>query len=383
MKSNRTAGRAGVVLAGGLVLLVGGGAAGASTPPTTQPVPSTQPVATTQSVPSTQPVPAAAPSDHAQVIAQGVIDFPEGQFTWTPAQERVDEEGTQVDVPGSQFILADEGALVVSSGNGLLVLLAPGEAVFDPRALPASLNAADAAGAGYWSILLTAGEFEAAPTVIEPGAGARDVNLVRDVLAPGESLSIPSTLPEFVLVTEGTLTVTDSGLTVGTGASTAIAGGTALNNAGTEPAAVVVAVIGDPVGPVAEVPETTATATTDAGTVSATTPDTTEPTNTEPVAPADTDTDGDGLSDEDEIDIGSDPNDVDTDGDGLSDYEEASGAYNSDPTTSDTDGDGLSDGDEAELGTDAGAEDTDGDGVFDNDEVIGGTDPLDPASNGG
>jgi hypothetical protein len=59
------------------------------------------------------------------------------------------------------------------------------------------------------------------------------------------------------------------------------------------------------------------------------------------------DTDGDGLSDGEEIngDYGyvSDETLTDTDGDGLSDYEEATGTYTTDPTSSDTDGDGYDD----------------------------------------
>lgn len=78
------------------------------------------------------------------------------------------------------------------------------------------------------------------------------------------------------------------------------------------------------------------------------------------------DTDGDGLTDDEEAILGTNPNLSDTDGDGISDYQEVNfdgnGAYNpfhpvnnpsgtdTDATISDTDGDGVSDGQEQNFG---------------------------------
>ncbi len=61
------------------------------------------------------------------------------------------------------------------------------------------------------------------------------------------------------------------------------------------------------------------------------------------------DTDGDGLSDEEEREIGTNPQVPDTDSDGLSDREELQ-IYNTDPTNPDTDGDTYIDGDEVKAG---------------------------------
>ncbi|MFT5288767.1 MAG: hypothetical protein ACI82F_000824 [Planctomycetota bacterium] len=81
------------------------------------------------------------------------------------------------------------------------------------------------------------------------------------------------------------------------------------------------------------------------------------------------DADGDGLSDADEIALGTNPNNSDTDGDGLDDFTEvdiAGGGSCPDPLNPDSDGDTLPDGEEAlTLGTDPCSYDTDGDGVPD------------------
>lgn len=61
------------------------------------------------------------------------------------------------------------------------------------------------------------------------------------------------------------------------------------------------------------------------------------------------DSDNDGLTDEQEQQLGTDPNKPDTDGDGLTDFEEVS-TYQTNPLKADTDGDGYPDGTEVKSG---------------------------------
>ena len=123
--------------------------------------------------------------------------------------------------------------------------------------------------------------------------------------------------------------------------------------------------------------------------VPTTTPSVTpEPTITEtPTTDPETDSDGDGLPDALETEIGTDPNSVDSDNDGINDGIEAMLGF--DPLSSDSDDNGIDDPLEDEdsdglslevemtIGTWPFLPDTDEDGIMDGDEVnVYGTDPL-------
>lgn len=80
---------------------------------------------------------------------------------------------------------------------------------------------------------------------------------------------------------------------------------------------------------------------------------------TEGVSDADADSDDDGLSNIKEFELGTKPFNPDTDNDGLTDGDEVN-IYGTDPLKYDTDDDGISDGDEVALGTDPLSPTTDG-----------------------
>lgn len=89
------------------------------------------------------------------------------------------------------------------------------------------------------------------------------------------------------------------------------------------------------------------------------------------------DLDGDGLTNEHEIDGATRFDDADSDDDGLRDGEELTN-YETDPLSPDTDGDGLRDQREIAIGSDPTASDSDDDGIDDRTEVEAGLSPTEP-----
>ena len=291
-------------------------------------------------------------SGHAQVIAQGVVSFTAGAHHWRLVTNDVGTAPVAIDIASPTFLVAastvfDAGPIRITEPDGLGWLLADGEATFRPAGSAVAIDPTP--GALVHEIAIDEGSGDDS---FDPGNGLRDLDLVRDVLATGESITIRSEVSALIFVTTGIATATD-GSEIPTGATRAIVGETTLTNGGGAPAVVLAVIIGTPVD--------AATGTTSAPGGDGPTP-TQPPATPAPTAPPTTidptlDTDGDGLTDVEEIDIyGTNPNNYDTDGDTVSDYLEAKNGY-SDPFNPDTDGDG-----------------------YDDSEQFDGYDPLDPNS---
>ncbi len=101
-----------------------------------------------------------------------------------------------------------------------------------------------------------------------------------------------------------------------------------------------------------------------------------------------TDTDGDGLLDIEEFQLGTKPNSADSDADGLTDEWEATYGLNAmsasgaNGAAGDPDGDGRTNAQEQAAGTNPVVADTDADGLTDGQEAAEGTNPLNPDSDG-
>jgi hypothetical protein len=343
----------------------------------------------------TAPEPPSPATGHAEVIAQGVVGFDASAYRWTLGSHSVPAGGSEFTAAGGTFLALTSGPPVAVHGSeGTWSRLAGGEATFRFSGSTASTTAGAAAAS-----LTTVGldiATDGGADAFTPGAGTHDMELLRDVLATGETFTLSTELPAFVLVTSGSLTDA-AGATLGDGASANFTGDLALSNAGTEVATMLVAVIGPVLEPAqGSAPTTTVpgSPTTTPSSGPATTqpsgPDATEapPTTLDPMA----DADGDGLLNGDETGVWStNPSDSDSDNDGYSDYSEVvdfqtnpndpndkpSIATTTQPPA-DNDGDGLTNAEEQQLGTNLNSGDSDGDGISDGGEVLQGTDPTDP-----
>jgi len=289
------------------------------------------------------PIPAGS---HALVIAQGVVTFGDGPFHWVLTPNPIDQTEVAIDTSSPTFLVSDgPDAVLVSDPAGPIARLAEGEALFrqgGTTTLLKTLSPDGGDGAGY-SVVAGAGD---PAFTFTPGPGARDVDLVRDVLADGDSLVLHTDVSAFVVVTTGTVVV--GGAEVGAGQTAMLAGDVTFANQSGDTAVVAVTLV----GPLLDETATTITTTVPASTVPAPTSGTPNPppttaarsttTTSTTIDPGTIDADGDGLNAAEEAHFGTDPNNPDTDGDQLSDRYEV-GFVGTDPLKADTDGDGLQD----------------------------------------
>lgn len=364
---------------------------------------------------------------HAQVVTQGIAELPNEQMVWRVV-ERTAQPRWEAR-PGRRvlgFVLASDEPILLTGveADGAtedIARLGPGEALLvrdGDRQIRASMTdapvsylslefvpAADADEVGNGTVLYVSDP-------LAPPPGARDLDLVRNVLAMDETATIPDTgNASYILATDGAIDVLPSNggrMTLQAGESAIVDGEVQIRaiapaaaeavaaarltvnlyQDGARGAGYVVAVIGEEIGPV-QTPTPVPTETPTVAPPTATVPPPVEPTPEptmppdpttppEPTVPPRADMDGDGIPDEDEPQFGTSPRLSDTDGDGVLDGDEAF-VYGTNPTLSDSDADALGDGDEIfKIGTEPLVRDTDGDGITDGREVASGRDPLDP-----
>lgn len=332
----------------------------------------------------------------AQVVAQGLLDFPDGPLIWRFVERQALPRGeAQPGTRVSGWVFArEESILIINVDDDTLTdvaRLAPGEAYF----VPAGTNQIRASESDQATTYVS---FELVPAELAQSTGSgrllyttdaftapeglRDTDLVANVLPFGATSEIPHLGGQIaILAAEGVIEVTaadgavtvlsagetavfDSAVTITGGGSASTGGVNALAplyQASDGAAVYFAAVIGQEVIPSSEFTRATEEPTIAPEEPTATTPPppVEEPTPTSPPAeepPLESDFDQDGLTARDER------------------------VYGTDPNNWDTDGDGLGDGHEIQLGTDPLKPDTDGDGFTDYEEVVAETDPLSPRS---
>lgn len=205
-------------------------------------------------------------SGHANVIAHGVAEMPSERIAWRVVRD--DAEPLNQAAPRERavgFTLADEGAILVNDVSaGTQARLAAGEAAFVPEGAQQQRASLGAEAVSYYRIALVpeaqaeetdddtlifgSDSFPAPDTEL-----GHDIDLVRDVLAPGETTSVAAgETPALVLATTGAITLSSAAndaAQLDAGSATAAAGTLTIENTGPEEASFVAAVIGPAVPP--------------------------------------------------------------------------------------------------------------------------------------
>ena len=367
-------------------------------------------------------------SGAAAVVAHGVVTLNEGNGRWHLTELTAETNAAPFDISVPGFIVAEGTPILVTDlASGERTRLAGGEAMM---VRPGDRVTAETFGApdSFLFIQLATGDQQPLATgtrSVYTSAGfpvtatERDVDLVRGVIAEGEAMVLPAgAVPTAVYVFRGEVAVAsandetnlragEAGTFAGDFQIQAIADGSIVYVAfvgASVPATTSQATPAAPAStPIATPAATPAPATPLATPASTPLPPPPEPTAAPTQPPVDTaDDDGDGLTNTREAELATDPANPDTDADGISDgdevnvyltnafiqdtdadllYEGGELVYGSGVLNPDSDSDGLLDGAEVyTYETNPIVADTDGDGASDGAEVSSGTNPLDPQS---
>lgn len=185
---------------------------------------------------TTAPIPDDSP--HADVLAQGVVEVGTADHVWKLDFRNVTAP-VEVPAAGPTFLIPSTAPvrLLGAGGSGLGAYVEPGEAVFVPAGFGYQLAAttpSDVLGVG-----LAGGS--------EPGSfplvgGLYDMELIRDVLAPGERLPVTGAVAALALVSSGSVVLPD-GAVLPAGYNLGFTNDFALSNPGPAAAVVLVAAL--------------------------------------------------------------------------------------------------------------------------------------------
>ena len=231
-----------------------------------------------------QQQPISSARGHAQIIAQGVAGLPVAESAWRVVYHTIEPDQPAELPVDLQFMLVDQGTVLVEEAVDRR-LLSLGEATYVSAASPARATALDDRPAGYYALDLVAPEavndtgsdggvaiFAGAPFASPPGA--RDLKLIRDVLAPAETAVIApadATIPMLILATLGTITVetaADTPVELRVGQAATFTGEVTIRGEGLAPASFAAAVIGRAVDDVVAATPAASPAVATAGTIS-------------------------------------------------------------------------------------------------------------------
>jgi hypothetical protein len=278
----------------------------------------------------------ALPRSREEVIAQGLAIFDVEPAIWRVVEiTPVPFDEAEAVTGNVSFTLQMEGVTIIRNEVTLKrARLETGEAYFFSAGDPYLRYSLRGTASRAWVIEYVAADApdeDAGGTVIFKSdpiekfqPGTRDLELIRNVLLPGEAADLPSLRsPKLVLCTTGSVTISagaNATMTLNVGNGILLPGDAAISNPGPAVASYVVVAIGARVPDPGEesAPEATEATEAPVETPEADATATEAPTETPPAA----DADGDGLTDDREAELGTDPNNPDTDGDGASDGDE-------------------------------------------------------------